>query len=52
MFYKLLILMKSSFDFEIIDKVDVEDIIRNFRILSVDSLSSYLKEVWKVKYCL
>ena len=43
--------MKSSFDIEIIDKVDVEDIIRNFRILSIDSLSSYLKEVWKVNNC-
>ena len=40
--------MKSSFDFEIVDKVDVEDIIQNFRILSIDSLASYLKEVWKV----
>ncbi len=42
--------MKSNNYSDTIDKVDVEDLIQGFRILNIDSLSSYLKEVWKVLF--
>jgi hypothetical protein len=32
------------------DKIDVEDLIKDFLILNIDSLSKYLKAIWKVKY--
>jgi hypothetical protein len=31
-----------------IDKIDFEDLIKDFRIISIDELSNYLKEIWKV----
>lgn len=31
-----------------VDKIDLEDLIKDFKILSVDVFSSYLKEVWRV----
>jgi hypothetical protein len=31
------------------DKIDVEDLIKDFLILNIDSLSKYLKAIWKVK---
>jgi hypothetical protein len=31
-----------------VDKVDVEECIREFKVLNVDTFSSYLKEVWRV----
>ena len=31
-----------------IEKIDFEDLIKDFRIVSVDELASYLKEIWKV----
>ena len=34
---------------ELIDKIDVEDLIQDFKILNLDVFSSYLKEVWRVK---
>jgi len=38
---------------EKIDKIDVEDLIKDFRITKIDEFSSYLKEVWRVKlFCL
>jgi hypothetical protein len=40
--------MKSSNNSDSIDKVDVEDLIQGFRIINIDPLYSYLKEVWKV----
>ncbi len=30
------------------DKIDVEDLIKDFKILNVNNLSAYLKELWKV----
>lgn len=30
------------------DKIDVEDLIKDFLILNIDSLSKYLKAIWKV----
>jgi len=32
-----------------IDKIDVEDLIKDFRVLDIEAFSSYLKEVWRVK---
>ena len=32
-----------------VEKVDVEDIIKNFKVTNVDVFNSYLKEVWMVK---
>ena len=29
-------------------KIDVEELIRDFKVLNVDNLKSYLKEIWKV----
>ncbi len=40
--------MKTTNTIETVDKVDVEELIQEFRIMNLDSLSSYLKEVWKV----
>jgi hypothetical protein len=31
-------------------KVDVEDLLKNFRIQNVKMFSAYLKEVWRVKF--
>jgi hypothetical protein len=31
------------------DKIDVEDLIKDFLILNIDSLSKYLKAIWKVR---
>lgn len=33
---------------EKIEKIDFEDLIKDFRIVSIDELASYLKEIWKV----
>ena len=33
-----------------IEKIDVEDLIKDFRVLDIDAFSSYLKEVWRVIY--
>ena len=31
-----------------IEKIDVEDLIMEFRVLNVDIFATYLKEVWRV----
>lgn len=31
-----------------VDKIDVEDLIKDFKVLNVDSFTAYLKEVWRV----
>lgn len=31
-----------------IDKIDVEDLIKDFRVVNIDAFSSYLKEIWRV----
>jgi hypothetical protein len=35
-------------NYEKIDKIDVEDLIKDFRITKIDEFSSYLKDVWRV----
>ena len=32
-----------------IEKIDVEDLIKDFRVVDIEAFSSYLKEVWRVK---
>lgn len=31
-----------------IEKIDFEELIKDFRIVSIDELAGYLKEIWKV----
>lgn len=31
-----------------VDKIDVEELIKDFKVHNVDQFASYLKEVWKV----
>lgn len=33
-----------------LEKIDVEDLIKDFRVLDIEAFSSYLKEVWRVKF--
>jgi hypothetical protein len=41
--------METSKDgLEKIDKIDFEDLIKDFRIVDIDEFCSYLKEIWKV----
>jgi len=42
--------MQSITPTEKIDKIDVEDLIKDFRIIDIDAFSSYLKEIWRVNY--
>lgn len=39
--------MKASVTVEKVDKIDVEELIKDFKVLDIDIFSSYLKEVWK-----
>jgi len=32
-----------------IEKIDVEDLIKDFRVVDIEAFSSYLKEVWRVR---
>jgi hypothetical protein len=32
-----------------IDRIDVEDLIKDFRVVDIEAFSSYLKEIWRVK---
>jgi hypothetical protein len=32
-----------------IEKIDVDELIKEFKVLNVDIFATYLKEVWKVK---
>jgi hypothetical protein len=32
-----------------VDKIDVEELIKGFKVVSIKCFSAYLKEVWKVK---
>jgi hypothetical protein len=31
-----------------IDKIDIEELLKEFKVLNVDIFATYLKEVWKV----
>ncbi len=47
-------MMKTTLNVEQVDKIDVEDLIKDFKILNIDNFNAYLKEVWRVKiktYC-
>jgi hypothetical protein len=41
--------MKSNIKDEIVEKIDVEELIKDFKILNIDKFTSYLKEVWRVR---
>lgn len=32
-----------------IEKIDVEELIKGYRVPNVDQFTSYLKEIWRVK---
>ena len=32
-----------------VDKIDVEELIKEFKVLTIDTFLAYLKEVWRVK---
>jgi len=40
--------MQTNNSSEKIDKIDVEDLIKDFRVVNIDAFSAYLKEVWRV----
>jgi hypothetical protein len=42
-------MMKNSLSVETVDKIDVEDLIKDFKILNIDYFNAYLREVWRVK---
>lgn len=42
-------MMKTTLNVEQVDKIDVEDLIKDFKILNIDNFNAYLKEVWRVK---
>lgn len=42
-------MMKATVTIESADKIDVEDLIKDFKVMSIDNFQSYLKEVWRVK---
>jgi hypothetical protein len=31
-----------------VDKIDVEELIKDFKVLNVNTFISYLKEIWRV----
>jgi hypothetical protein len=33
---------------EVLDQIDVEELLKDFKILNIDSFAVYLKEVWRV----
>lgn len=42
--------MQTTNPLEKIDKIDVEDLIKDFRVVNIDAFSAYLKEVWRVNF--
>lgn len=44
--------MQTNISSEKIDKIDVEDLIKDFRVVNIDAFSAYLKEVWRVNIVL
>jgi hypothetical protein len=32
-----------------VEKIDVEELLKEFKVLNVDTFATYLKEVWKVR---
>jgi hypothetical protein len=41
-------MMKTSLNIEPVDKIDVEELIKEFKVLNIDNFAAYLKEVWRV----
>lgn len=42
-------MLNKAKDYQIaVDKIDFEDLIKDFKVLNIDNFISYLKEVWKV----
>jgi hypothetical protein len=41
--------MQNDNDLKSVDKIDVEDLIKEFKVLNVDLFMAYLKEIWRVK---
>ena len=41
-------MMKSSTKPETVDKIDVEELIKDFKVLNIENFEGYLKEVWRV----
>jgi hypothetical protein len=41
-------MMKTGISINV-EKVDVEDIVKNFKVTNIEIFTSYLKEVWLVK---
>jgi hypothetical protein len=33
-----------------VDKIDVEELIKEYKVYNVATFVSYLKEIWRVKY--
>ncbi len=40
--------MQTTIPFDKVDQIDVEDLMKDFRVMDVDGFSFYLKEVWRV----
>jgi hypothetical protein len=41
-------MQKTTLNIELVDKIDVEELIKDFKILNIDNFAAYLKEVWRV----
>ena len=42
--------MKTSVNVESVEKIDVEELIKDFKIMNLETFTAYLKEVWRVEY--
>jgi hypothetical protein len=42
--------MKSTSKAETVDKIDVEELIKDFKVLNIENFADYLKEVWRVSF--
>ena len=43
-------MMKTSVNVESVEKIDVEELIKDFKIMNLETFTAYLKEVWRVEY--
>ena len=47
----ILIIMNQNAQAESnIDKIDIEDLIKDFRLLNLDKFTGYLKDIWRVYF--
>ena len=42
-------MLKAISNLEPSDKIDIEELIKDFKVLNIDTFSLYLKEVWRVR---